>query len=95
MIIGVTAVIALMSASSGVEAEISDQIQGPGTDLVAVIPASAQVSSVTTGAGSSASLTYDDAEAIADPANVPSALAVSPELRRPAQSVFWAGECPD
>ncbi len=75
VIIGVGAVIALMSIGEGVQASITEQINAIGSNLIFVLP----------GEGS---LTMDDAQAMADPDNVPDALAVAPEFGQTTQVIF-------
>ena len=91
MIIGVGAVIALMSVGKGAQATIVGQIQGMGSNLLFVSPGAMQESGVRQGAGTAPTLTFDDAEAIANPDNVPSVVAVAPEMNNMAQ-VIWQGE---
>ena len=87
MIIGVSAVIALMSVGTGAQAMITAQVQGMGTNLLFVTPGSSQSNGVRGGAGSAATLTLEDAEAIADPANVSGIVGVAPESGAGAQVV--------
>jgi putative ABC transport system permease protein len=75
VIIGVGAVIALMSIGEGAQASITEEINAIGSNLIFVIP----------GDGS---LTIDDAEALADADNVPDALAVAPEFGQNSQVIF-------
>src|SRR3972149_536122 len=91
MIIGVGAVIALMSVGKGAQAAIVGQIQGMGSNLLFVSPGAMRDSGVRMGAGTAPTLTYDDAEAIANPDNVPSVVAVAPEMNNFAQ-VIWQGQ---
>ena len=88
VIIGVGAVIALMSIGEGAQASITEEITSIGTNLVFVSPGAAQMGHVTEAAGSAATLTYDDAEAIADPNNVPDAAVVAPEYSSNTQVIF-------
>ncbi|MCL6431120.1 MAG: ABC transporter permease [Anaerolineae bacterium] len=88
IIIGVGAVVALMSIGQGVQASIVSQIQSMGTNLLFVSPGAARVGGVSQGAGSAASLTYEDALAIADKANCPSVALVAPEVSTFAQIVY-------
>ena len=77
IIIGVGAVIALMSVGQGAQASVTNQINSMGTNLLFVSPGSTSSSGVRTAAGSAQTLTYQDAEAIA--ADVPQVTAVAPE----------------
>jgi len=85
IIIGVGAVIALMSLGKGAEASILGQIRSMGTNLLFVSPGATQQGGVSAAAGSAATLTYDDAQAIA--ANVPTVAMVAPEAYVMAQVV--------
>jgi putative ABC transport system permease protein len=87
VIIGVGAVIALMSIGEGAQASITEQINSVGSNLIFVSAGARQMGPVENSAGS-ASLTYEDAQAIADPRNVPDALAVAPEFGQNTQVIF-------
>lgn len=67
IVIGVTAVITLMSIGRGAADEITGLIQGLGTNLLFVQPQEGQ-------------LTLGDAEALVDPVYAPSVLAAAPEI---------------
>jgi putative ABC transport system permease protein len=88
VIIGVGAVIALMSIGEGAQASITEQISGIGTNLLFVAPGAASFGPVHGTAGSAMSLTYDDVQAIADPGNVPDAALVAPEFSQNTQVIF-------
>jgi len=82
IIIGVGAVITLMSAGEGVSVYIEEQFQGIGTNLLFVFPGSQEE---TRGGppGSSAvtaELTIGDAEALSDPIRAPDVAAVAPQV---------------
>jgi len=67
IVIGVSAVIALMSIGRGVQEDILSRIGGLGADLVTISPgASVGFGGISGGAGSVQSLTQEDAEAIAE-----------------------------
>ena len=66
MIIGVGAVITLMSVGKGAEAMVTSRIQGMGTNLLFVRPGAAQEGGVRAAAGSRPTLTYEDGLAIAE-----------------------------
>jgi putative ABC transport system permease protein len=85
IIIGVGAVIALMSIGKGTEAEILSQIQSLGSDLVIVTPGSPTGFGGVRGAGNVQTLTMDDAEAIAE--HVSGVEAVSPSYTSSSQLV--------
>jgi len=82
VIIGVAAVIALLSIGQGVQKAVTDQIQSAGANLLFILPV--QVSEMG-GGGFTGSLTYDDVEAIADVRNVPDVAAVAPMMASSAQ----------
>jgi putative ABC transport system permease protein len=80
IVIGVGAVIALMSIGSGAQAAIAANIKSLGSNLITISPGASTQGGVSQGNGSAQTLTLDDANAIADPGNVPDVTAVSPEL---------------
>jgi len=84
IIIGVAAVIALMSIGEGVQKSITDRISSVGSNLVFVYPGSQAQTNVRSVGGTSATLTLEDAEAIAT-SLIPTAGLVAPELSRPFQ----------
>jgi putative ABC transport system permease protein len=88
IIIGVAAVIALMSIGQGAQASITEEINSIGTNLLFVSPGSFESGPVRHAAGSATSLTYDDAKAIADPVNVPDAALVAPQFSQNTQVIF-------
>ena len=89
VIIGVGAVIALLSLGEGAQAEITQQINSIGTNLVFVAPGTfASQGPGQTSVGQAATLTYEDALAAADPRNVPDAKIVAPEYTSNAQIIF-------
>ena len=87
VIIGVGAVIALQSLGRGAQNAINTQIESMGTNLLFIQPGSTSQEGVRSAAGSAATLTLDDAQAIADPAYAPSVAAVAPEVDAFAQVV--------
>src|SRR3712207_1072096 len=80
IIIGVAAVIALLSIGQGVQVSVREQIQNIGVNLVTVFPGSARTGGIGFGTGTASTLTYEDALAIANSGLVTAAAAVSPEL---------------
>jgi len=78
IIIGVGAVIALMSVGEGVESFVTGQFEGLGSNLVFVVPGSLEESHDRK--PRPANLTYEDATAIADPLAVQDVLTVVPEV---------------
>ncbi len=85
IVIGVAAVIALVSIGRGAQASITAQIQSTGTNLVYVRPGAVQQGGVSAGAGSAATLTEDDALALAGVAGV---VGVAPEVDGRAQIAY-------
>ncbi len=83
IIIGVGAVIALLSVGKGVEQFVTAQFQGIGSNLLFVFPGGLDEQSGPPGSGGGSSrdrpLTNADADALADPGRVPSAVAVALE----------------
>src|SRR3954467_3652312 len=77
MIIGVCAVVALMSIGQGAQAQVTQQIRGMGTNLIFIRPGSTQQNGVRSAQGSFASLTLDDSDAL--PELVPLIVATAPE----------------
>ena len=87
IVIGVAAVISLMSIGRGVQQTITQRIESLGTNLLFVRPGSASQGGVSRGQGSAVTLTLEDAYALLDPVAVPSVGAVAPELRTSGQVV--------
>ena len=73
VVIGVAAVIAMLAMGQGSKQSVLDRIASMGTNLLVVRPGAPGIRST----GSNASLTLEDADAIA--ADVPNVVAVSPE----------------
>ena len=80
IIIGVAAVISLMSIGRGVQQSINELFQSLGTNLVFVRPGSVTQGGVGGGQGSAATLTLDDAYSLVDPVFAPTVTSVAPEL---------------
>jgi len=88
VIIGVGAVIALLSIGEGAQAAITEQVTGVGSNLLFVTPGAYRHGPVQEQGGTANTLTWADAEAIAAPGNVPDAVIVSPEFTQNTQVVF-------
>ncbi len=88
IIIGVGAVIAMVSIGNGAKAQIEAQIASLGQNIIMVWPGSASTGGMRGGWGSASTLTEADALAILS--EVPGVVAVSPEMRDRAQ-VFASG----
>ncbi len=85
IVIGIGAVIALVSLGQASQQSVQNQIQGLGANLVTISPGSTQgAGGVQGGFGSATTLTYDDAMSI-QAANYPSISSVSPEVSRRSQ----------
>src|SRR5512141_61497 len=77
IIIGVMAVIAMLSIGRGAQAAITNQITSIGTNLLYVRPGSTQEGGVRTAQGSASTLTLEDGEALQGTANV---VGIAPEV---------------
>jgi putative ABC transport system permease protein len=92
IIIGVAAVIAMVGVGAGATERIQDQIRSIGSNLIIVLPGSVSSNGVRLGSGGVATLTQDDAKAIA--ADCPSVALAAPTVRGGAQIVYgnnnWA-----
>jgi putative ABC transport system permease protein len=75
IIIGVASVVALLSIGQGVEATISSQIQSIGSNLLFVVADQPE------DATAPVYVTAEDAQALADPFNVPALAAVAPAVQ--------------
>jgi putative ABC transport system permease protein len=87
IIIGVGAVITLLSAGQGFQVLVTEQLQSVGTNLLFVVPGNISNSSTATRSVQS-SLTVADSTAISDPFNVPDAARVAPEIVSSANVSF-------
>jgi putative ABC transport system permease protein len=86
IIIGVAAVVALVSIGQGTQAQITSQIEGIGANLVMVMPGRMEHSGP--GGGSAATLTLSDAEAVS---RLPDVKAVAPTYQGTEQLVAAGG----
>ncbi|MBW4644372.1 MAG: ABC transporter permease [Goleter apudmare HA4340-LM2] len=86
VIIGISSVIAITSVGQGVQKGVEQQIQALGTNVIQILAGAARSGNVRQGVGSSSTLTWEDAKAIASQA--PSADVVSAYLQRNAQVVY-------
>ncbi len=77
IIIGVMAVIAMLSIGRGAQAAITAQINSIGTNLLFIRPGAPQTSGVRSAEGSAATLTLDDADALF---GVPDVVGVAPTV---------------
>ncbi len=88
IIIGVAAVVALMGIGQGAQQSITNNITQNGTNLLTITPGSFTQGGVRSGAGGAQTLTSEDADAIADPANCSYCTLVAPEVRRQSSVVY-------
>ncbi len=101
IIIGVGAVIAMVSIGNGAKAQVEAQVASLGENVITVFPGSFAAGGMRMGWGSASTLTIDDAEGIGR--EVANAVAVSGEVRDRAQvlanGLNWntmiMGESPD
>ena len=93
IIIGVGAVITLLSVGQGVEAYVTGQFQRVGSNLLFVVPGSLGEGGPPGTEQARANLTYADAKAMADPLAVPDVVAVAAEVSRFAP-VTYGNEAP-
>lgn len=101
IIIGVAAVIAMVSIGNGAKAQVEARIANLGQNVVLVLSGSTSRAGVRSGLGGSATLTVEDAEAIER--EVAGITAISPEVRSTIQisagnqnwSTTILGEAPD
>jgi len=77
IVIGVAAVISLMSIGRGAEARIISNIESMGSDLITIRPGAVTFGGVRSATGGAATLTMEDAEAIAEQVTYISAVAPS------------------
>ena len=86
IIIGVAAVITTIAIGSGATQRIQEQIASVGSNLILVMPGSLTTSGLRMGAGNAATLTEDDAAAIAT--EIPAVALTAPTIRGGAQVVY-------
>ena len=85
IVIGVAAVISLVSIGRGAQASVTAQIEQNGTNLIYVRPGSTQQGGVASAAGSAGTLTQDDADALI---GIDGVVAVAPELEGRGQVTY-------
>jgi len=86
IVIGVGAVIAMVSVGSGAQERIATQIRSMGSNLIIVFPGASTSGGIRFGLGSQQTLTEEDARAVA--LEVPSVEVAAPSVRGSAQLVF-------
>lgn len=79
IVIGVAAVITMVGLGQGAGAEVEEQVNRLGQNVVLVFPGERQLGGVSIGGGSANTLTVDDAEALRN--EIPEVIAASPEVR--------------
>ncbi len=85
IVIGVAAVIALVGVGQGVQASVTEQLRGMGTNLLVVYAGRV-------GASGFRPLTMGDAEALSDPYRLPDVAAVAPEVSQSVTAVAGGTE---
>jgi putative ABC transport system permease protein len=79
ILIGITAVVLTVGLGDGARAQVQDQINQLGTNILVVSPGSATTTTGTRGGfGSASTLTLQDANALSDPAVAPDVQTVAP-----------------
>ncbi|MGH7381387.1 MAG: ABC transporter permease [Candidatus Methylomirabilales bacterium] len=86
IIIGVSAVIAMMAVGAGARERIAEQIRSIGSNVIIILSGSTTSGGIRLGSGSVLTLTEDDATAIAR--EVPAVEAAAPTMRGTGQVVF-------
>jgi putative ABC transport system permease protein len=89
VIIGVGAVIAMVSIGEGAKARVAQTFESMGTNMLTVSSGASRSGGARGGAGSQPTLTWDDLSAIRD--QVPGVISVAPQLRANAQLVSEMG----
>lgn len=83
IVIGIASVITMVSIGQGAQASIESSIQSIGSNLIIIRPGAQRSEGISGGAGSSATLTVEDGEAIA--AEIQNVKAIAPEDSKRAQ----------
>jgi putative ABC transport system permease protein len=86
IIIGVSAVIAMVGVGAGAQARVAEQIQSLGSNLIIVLSGSRTTGGVRLGTSSQVTITEDDASAIAR--EIPAVQVAAPSVRGGAQVVY-------
>ncbi len=86
ILIGVGAVIAMVSVGQGSTAQITDRIQGLGSNLLTISAGSVVSGGVRQGFGAATTLTYDDADAIKS--QIAGVVGVAPEMDSRVQARY-------
>jgi len=88
MIIGVAAVIAMISIGTGAQERVREQLRNLGSNLILVLPGSTTASGVRLGSGAAQTLTEEDARAVA--LEVEGVIVAAPSVRGTGQVVAGA-----
>jgi len=80
IVIGIASVITMVAIGQGAQKSIESNIESIGSNLIMVMPGAQRVGGISQGAGSSQTLTMEDAQAIKD--QIQSIKAVAPEVSR-------------
>jgi putative ABC transport system permease protein len=86
VVIGVSAVIAMVSVGEGARAEVEAQVRRLGENVILVFPGARQLGGVSIGGGTANTLTVEDAHALRD--EIPEVIAASPEVRSQRQVIY-------
>ena len=86
IIIGVGAVIAMVSIGQGAQAMVQDQINGMGSNMMMIMPGNIFFGGASLGAGAASTLTEEDVQAMVR--EIPTIAAASPVVRASGQFVF-------
>ena len=86
IIIGVGAVITMLAVGNGAQARVEEQIKSLGSNIMIIFPGSTTASGARGGAGTTQSLTEDDAAAIVR--EVPEVQVAAPSMRGSGQVIF-------
>ncbi len=86
IVIGVAAVITMVGLGQGASAEVQEQVNRLGQNVVLVFPGARQLGGVSIGGGSANTLTTEDARALRE--EIPEVIAASPEVRSQTLIVF-------
>jgi putative ABC transport system permease protein len=85
IVIGIGSVIALVSLGQASQKAVESQIQSLGSNLLTVLPGAQSSGGIRQAAGTSSSLTYEDAKAIDSASQLTSVQDVSPEFQSRSQ----------
>ncbi|HUB71563.1 MAG TPA: ABC transporter permease [Acidimicrobiales bacterium] len=80
MLIGIAAVILTVGLGEGASASVNSAINSLGTNLLIVTPGSSTTGLVRGGSGSASTLTYQDAQALANKTDDPDVVGVAPQV---------------